>query len=63
MSLKNFIQGGCLRMIELVIFTEAIADELIARGFNLIGRGAHVWYFEDSELLESAVAELVEALQ
>ena len=50
-------------MIELVIFTEAIADELIARGFNLIGRGAHVWYFEDSELLESAVAELVEALQ
>ena len=50
-------------MNELAIFTEAIAEELIARGFKLAGRSEFAWFFEDSVRLESSVAELVAALQ
>lgn len=50
-------------MNEFAIFTEAIAEELIARGFKLLGYTNKAWFFEDSLLLERTVAELVEALQ
>ena len=50
-------------MIEQAIFNEWIAEGLMARGFKLVGRSDLAWFFEDSVLLERAVAELVEALQ
>lgn len=49
-------------MNEMAIFNEWIAEELIARGFHLVGRSSLAWFFEDSVLLERAVSELVEAL-
>jgi hypothetical protein len=49
-------------MIELAIFNEWMAEELVARGFNLVGRSRLAWFFEDSVLLERTVAELVESL-
>ena len=50
--------GECLTMNEFAIFTEEIAEELIARGFQMVGRSKYAWLFEDSELLEQAVTEL-----
>lgn len=50
-------------MSEFAVFTEAIAEELIARGFRLLGYTSKAWIFEDSARLERSVAELVEALQ
>jgi hypothetical protein len=50
-------------MIEFAVVNEWIAAELQARGFKLLGRSKLAWYFEDSELLERTVSELVEALQ
>lgn len=50
-------------MGEFAVFTEAIAEELIARGFKLKGYSEKAWFFEDSVRLERAVSELVESLQ
>jgi hypothetical protein len=50
-------------MNEMAVFTEAIAEELVNRGFRLVGYTNKAWFFEDSVLLERAVCELVEALQ
>lgn len=50
-------------MGDLAIFTEAIAEELIARGFELVAKTEKAWYFRDSELLCRIVTELVEAMQ
>jgi hypothetical protein len=50
-------------MNEMAIFTEEIAMGLLARGFKLKGYTEKAWFFEDSVLLERAVAELVEALE
>ena len=48
-------------MIDLAIFTEEIAMELINRGFELVAKTKKAWYFEDSVLLRDAVSELLEA--
>ena len=51
-------------MGEIAIFTEAIANELIQRGFHLVrigGRGTVIHFFEDSVLLRAAVDELLES--
>lgn len=50
-------------MNEMAVFNEAIAEELIARGFKLLGYSNKAWFFKDSVLLERTVSELVEALQ
>lgn len=50
-------------MGEFAVFTEAIVEELIARGFKLKGYSNKAWFFEDSVRLERTVAELVAALQ
>lgn len=47
----------------MVIFTEAIAAELIRRGFKLIGYTDKSWEFEDSVRLEAAVDELLAAFE
>lgn len=46
----------------IAIFTLVVAEELIARGFELVARTQLAWHFEDSVLLESSVRELVEEL-
>ena len=53
-------------MGDLAIFTEAIAEGLMERGFELVAktnRFEPIWYFEDSVSLRAAVDELLEALQ
>lgn len=49
-------------MREMAIFTEEIAKELIARGFELKGRTEKAWYFEDSRELIYVVNELLDVL-
>jgi hypothetical protein len=46
----------------MIIFTEAIAAELIRKGFNPIEKGKRHWEFIDSVRLEAAVSELTAAL-
>lgn len=46
----------------MIIFTEAIAAELIRKGFNPIEKGKRHWEFIDSVRLEAAVTKLVAAL-
>lgn len=55
--------GGCLRMIEFAVFNEMMAEELMARGFRMVGRSKYAWFFEDSVRLERAVSELVVAFE
>ena len=50
-------------MGDVAIFTEAIAEELIARGFELVAKTNKAWYFTDSALLWCAVDELLTELQ
>lgn len=45
--------------MEIAIFTKEIADELIVRGFTLVGRSKLAWFFEDSTLLQETVEELI----
>jgi hypothetical protein len=49
-------------MGDAAIFTPEIAEELIARGFELVARTDKAYYFEDSVLLWRTVCELMEAL-
>lgn len=49
-------------MIELAIFNEWMAEELQARGFQLVGKSSLAWFFEDSVRLERTVSELTAAL-
>lgn len=60
MSLENFMAvGGFLIMNEMAVFNKGMAEELVARGFKLVGRSKLAWFFEDSALLEEAISELV----
>ena len=52
-----------IRMREMAIFTPEIAEELIARGFELVARTEKAYYFIDSVLLERTVCELLEQLE
>ena len=45
---------------DIAIFTEAIAKELIARGYELVTRTSKAWYFEDSAELRITLEELLE---
>ena len=49
--------------MQMAIFTPAIAEALIARGFELVARTEKAYYFNDSALLREATVELLEALQ
>ena len=49
-------------MVEFAVFNEWMAEELVARGFRMVGRSNFAWFFEDSVLLERTVSELTEAL-
>lgn len=57
------MEGECLIMSEMAIFTEEVAMALLARGFKLKGYSDQAWFFEDSVLLERTVSKLVESLQ
>lgn len=50
-------------MGEFAVFTQAIAEELIARGFKLRGYTGRAWFFDDSVSLQRTVSELVEAIE
>jgi len=50
-------------MIEFAVFNEMMAEELMARGFRMVGRSKYAWFFEDSVRLERAVSELVVAFE
>lgn len=50
-------------MREMAIFTPEIAEELIARGFELVARTKKAYYFVDSVRLERAVCELLELME
>ena len=43
-------------MGEYVVFTKAIAEELIEHGFKLVGRSKLAWFFEDSQEIEEYMA-------
>ena len=49
-------------MGDAAIFTPAVAEELIARGFELVARTDKAYYFEESVLLWRTVSELLEEL-
>ena len=49
-------------MGDVAIFTPAVAEGLIARGFELVARTRKAYYFEESIELWCAVDELLEAL-
>ena len=53
---------GDLMMGDAAIFTPAVAEELIARGFELVARTDKAYYFEESVLLWRTVSELLEEL-
>lgn len=55
--------AGVCSMIEQAIFSPEVVEGLKAKGFTPIGRSKLAWFFEDSVLLEAAVAELVAALE
>ena len=44
--------------MEMAIFNEWLAKELVAQGFKLVGTSGVAWFFEDSVSLERAVSEL-----
>lgn len=46
----------------MMIFTEEVALSLLDMGFKLEYRTAFAWCFEDSELLEHTVNELLAAI-
>lgn len=46
----------------MAIFTEEVAFALLERGFKLVDKTEFAWIFEDSDLLEAAVTELVDLL-
>lgn len=46
--------------MSIAIFTEAIAEGLIERGYELIARTEKAWHFEESALIWEAVDELLE---
>ena len=49
-------------MGEFVVFTEAIAKELIALGYELRGKSKLAWYFDDSEELRNHMQRAFEKL-
>ena len=49
-------------MTEFAVFTKEIAEELIARGFKMVGYTDKAWFFENSVSLERDVGELTAAL-
>ena len=49
-------------MGDAVIFTPEVAEELIARGFELIAKTRKAWYFEESIMFWVAVDEILEDL-
>jgi len=57
MSLKAFMRR--IKM-EIAIFTPAIAEALIARGFELVARTDKAFFFIDSIWLQIALEELIE---
>ena len=50
-------------MRDIAIFTPAIAEALIERGFELVARTEKAYYFEDSMRLERALSELLELME
>ena len=50
-------------MGDVAIFTPAVAEGLIARGFELVARTRKAYYFEESAELWCAVDELLEDLK
>ena len=50
-------------MGDAAIFTPAIAEELIARGFELVARTDKAYYFTDSAEFWVAVDEILEAAE
>jgi len=46
--------------MEIAIFTPAIAEALIARGFELVARTDKAFFFIDSIWLQIALEELIE---
>jgi hypothetical protein len=50
-------------MIEIAIFTEEIAEELMARGFQMVGKSKLAWFFEDSKEIEVAIEEIIKFLE
>lgn len=48
--------------MELAIFTPAIAEELIAKGFDLESKTERAFLFKDSAQLRAALEEIMEKL-
>ena len=50
-------------MLEIAVFSEWVAAELIARGFAPVGKSKLAWFFEDSEEVERALSGLLELME